>query len=108
MNDLNDIYREYKARGGQKGLHTTHGVPSPYFDQEFEPDHSKINSCPDCGSMNISMDMSTNKLECNECHGKGTEPKKVDFEKKMEKQLEEEKQKMLDAMKRGDTFGTAS
>lgn len=105
MNDLNDIYREWKSKGGQKGLHTTNGVPSPYMDNEDSPDFSKVRACSDCGSLNVSFDVSTNETVCTNCNGKDKEPHRVNFEKEMENTVEEELKNIEDAIKRGQQFG---
>ncbi len=108
MNDLDRIYRDWKSKGGkqQNDLHLSHGVPNPHFDGEDDTDYSKIRVCESCGSMNVSVDMSTNETFCNDCKENSKEPHRVNFEKKMEDQIEQEKKSMEEAIKRGTQFGT--
>jgi hypothetical protein len=111
MNELDQIYQSYK-----KGIKPvpekkpptrksiSHGVPEPFFDNDNGSDFSKVNACEKCGSMNVSIDMSTNKIHCNECNEKTDKAKKVNFQRQMEIAQEEEFKKMQDAIDRGETF----
>jgi len=115
-NELDEIYADYK-RGGSRNSnvknssrnenHTTHGVPSPFMDGDLETDFTKVRCCNECGSMNVSMDMSTNKTVCKDCKKSSDTPNRVDFQKKMEQEKERELKVIEDALQRGDTFGTA-
>jgi len=105
MNELDDIYRDWKRNGGNQRI-GSNGVPDPVIDSQFEPDFTNVRCCPDCGSMNVSMDMASNKTVCADCKGEAATPSRVDFQKKMEKEKEIELKNMEEAMKRGDTFGT--
>lgn len=112
MNDLDRIYQEYKQGikpvpekrpPSRKGI-GPQGVPDPVFDSNFESDFSKVNSCPKCGSMNLSVDMSTNKATCRDCNEKPDAPKKIDFQRQMEQAQEEEFDEMKKATDLGHTF----
>jgi len=98
-NPINRIYQDYK-HNSQKPT-GTNGVPNPIIDGEHEEDFTKVRSCPQCGSLNISFDMSTNKTECNDCHGTTEKPNRVDFQKQIEDIHEEEMKKLEDAYKQG-------
>lgn len=100
-NPLNRIYQEYKE-SGNKG---THGVPKPIFDGEFEPDFTKVRSCPECGSLNVSFDVSTNQTVCNECHKSTDKPTRIDFQREMDQIKEEDQERIDAALKRGNQFG---
>lgn len=111
-NLLNQIYDDYKrgvkpndkkplrkiAGPSQQG-----GVPDPVFDGAMDPD-GKINCCSKCGSLNISVDLSTNKLSCNECKESGDKPNRVDFQRQMDQAREDEERKIIEAMKLGHSF----
>ena len=45
-----------------------------------EPDFTRVPSCPTCGSIDVSIDVGTNKIVCHECGGEPVEPKPRDFE----------------------------
>lgn len=79
-------------------------VPTPFIDGENEPDCTNVGTCGNCGSFNISTDMSTNKIVCLDCGNKPDKATRVDFQKMMEKKREEEQENINQSLKRGDTF----
>lgn len=50
--------------------------------------------CLKCGSMNVSLDTSTNKLECSKCKYTGTERELVDEGTFKQEQIEKEDPKI--------------
>jgi len=101
--ELEEIFRDYKFKK-QNAFDTQREVPSPLLDGEMEPDSTNIHSCPKCGSLNISVDMSTNKIVCLDCGNKPEKSTRINFQKQMEKVKEEEQQSIENAIKRGDVF----
>lgn len=113
--ELERIYKQYKD---EKRLDDTpiqpvqkisphtgkQGVPDPLLDGENDIDLTSVIVCPKCGSFNVSVDMSTNKIVCLECGEKPEKATKVDFQKMMEKVREEEQERIIDSLKRGDVF----
>lgn len=98
-NPLDDIYRQYKQNQNKT---RGYGVPNPVGDEE--PDYNKVKQCPECKSYNVSIDMSTGKINCNDCSAKEVNPTLIDFSKEVDKMKEEENKKIEDALQRGDTF----
>jgi hypothetical protein len=110
--ELESLYKQYKQgikipnKNPLKKISPTtkQGVPNPVIDGEMDSDISSIGTCQKCGSMNISIDLSTNKVECRDCKEKSDKSTKVDFQKMMEKVREEEQNKIDESIKRGDVF----
>ncbi|MFW6311092.1 MAG: hypothetical protein ACOC1K_02530 [Nanoarchaeota archaeon] len=100
-NPLDRIYSNYRKN---KGKNFNNGVPNPQLDGEFEQDFTGVRVCSDCGSFNISFDMSSNKTVCNDCKKSSDKPSKIDFEKKVNELREEDGKNIEDAINRGNTF----
>jgi adenine-specific DNA methylase len=96
INPIERIYDDYKNNGGRNG---THNVPTPIFDEE--KDYSKVRQC-ECGSLNVSRDLSTNKVVCRKCGNEVSS--RIDFQREIEKIHEKESKHIEEALKRGDTF----
>jgi hypothetical protein len=93
-NILDQIYKDYKNNGN-------YGVPNPHIEEDL--DCTKVRIC-ECGSLNVSIDLATNKTICRKC-GKTTDtPNKIDFQKEIEKMQEDEDNKTEEAIKRGVIF----
>jgi acetyl-CoA carboxylase beta subunit len=109
-NPLDEIYADYKKNGFDKKRRDigTNGVPDPVFDSEFEANLNNVRCCPDCGSINVSMDMSTNKTVCKDCNKSSDTPHRVDFQKRIEQEKEKDLKNMELAIKRGGVFGKVS
>ena len=45
-----------------------------------EPDFTRVPTCPKCGSLNVNIDVGTNKIVCPNCGGEPQTPKPRDFE----------------------------
>jgi len=104
--ELDDIFNKYKQNKSFKPEKkiSSQGVPDPILDGENGSNTSDIRSCHKCGSLNISLDMSTSQMVCRECGEKPNETTRLDFQKMMEKVQEEEQANIIDCIKRGDTF----
>jgi len=112
--ELEDLYRDYKQGikpqqerkpiGPRKAPTQQREIPNPLLDGEFEPDCTNVGTCPKCGSFNISTDMATNKVVCRDCGESPDKASRVDFQKMMEKSLEEEQNRIQEALKRGYVF----
>jgi hypothetical protein len=116
-NPLDQIYANYKKgiRPGQSQIPAhdrrpqrispgSHGVPNPLLEGELQSDNSNITACPKCNSFNISLDMATNKINCNDCKSAPEKPTKVNFEKQMTDLREQEMRDVEDRMKLGEQF----
>lgn len=99
-NFLDEEYKRYKE--GKERNSLGYNLPNPITEEE--PDFTKIRQCPNCAGFNVSVDMSTNKTTCNECK-KCVEPRKVDFERKIEKIKEQEEANLQRAIERGVRIG---
>ena len=112
--ELDQIFKNYKQGKQQEykpikpikksSFFDQREVPTPFIDGENEIDCSSISTCNKCGSFNISTDMSTNKIVCLDCGNNPDNPTRVDFQKMMEKKKEEEQEKIIESLKRGDVF----
>jgi acetyl-CoA carboxylase beta subunit len=105
-NPLDDIYGDYKSRKSfrqpEKEM-TSNEIPTPYIDNEVSMTGG-FRGCPKCGSMNISVDMSSNKTICNDCKDGQDKPHRVNFTKEMEDAQEQETFNMIMAQRRGVRF----
>jgi hypothetical protein len=73
------------------------------MDSEILIDETTMKICPRCGSSNITTDLSTNKIICNDCADKNwQEPKKQDIALLNEKELNHEQMEIYKALKRGN------
>jgi len=111
--ELENLYNEYKqknklipSKNTLKNISPTtkQGVPNPFLDGELDVDCNSVYKCQKCGSFNISVDVTTNKMTCQECGDRPDKSTRVDFQKMMEKTKEEEESKIIDSLKRGDVF----
>jgi len=112
--ELESLYKAYKQGikpqperkplPPKRSSNPQRNVPNPLLDGEFEPDLTSVGTCPKCGSFNINVDMSTNKVVCRDCGEKPDRATKVDFQKIMEKEREEEQNRIEESLKRGDVF----
>jgi len=76
------------------------------MDKFFRPDYTNVPICPECNSLDVSTDISTNKIVCKKC-GYGGEKKVIDFEEKAKDILEKEKEKIAMAAKLGEKISLA-
>ena len=79
--------------------------PYNILDSEISDDIKTIASCPDCNSFNVSVDISTNKITCNNC--KDRIPKdalKKDISVLNDEILSKEHADMEEAIKKGTKF----
>lgn len=79
------------------------GVPEPILEGEEDQEVS-IKGCIHCGSMNISIDMSTNESTCNDCKKKSDKPQKINFQKQMEDLHEQEINERNIEMQKGTQY----
>ena len=64
---------------------------------------NKYKSCPNCGSLNVSIDLSNGKIDCIDCGLKDKNPNFIDL-KDVEKRIDDEKEKIIERIRLGDYF----
>jgi len=69
-----------------------------------EIDYTKVRSCPECESLNVSFDANTNKTICRDCKKSSNKPSHVDFQKMSEEIIDAEMENVSLAIKRGTIF----
>jgi ribosomal protein L37AE/L43A len=93
----------------QRGLERKTGqidlnkIPS-VMDGEFDSDLSLVKKCEKCGSFNISMD-NLGSYTCRDCKHQSKTATKVDYQKIVEKMVDDERKGIEEGLKRGETFG---
>ena len=103
-NPIDRIFQEFKQRNKNNNINMGGGVPTPLIDNEYELNNN-VRACNNCGSLNVSIDLSSNITICNECKNKSDKPNKINFMKQMTDMQEEEQNFKEDAIKKGIQFG---
>lgn len=106
--ELDALYQQGRTRNGhqQRQIHNSE-IPEPLIDSEVS-DFGKARACPHCGSLSISIDLSTNKAVCTSCGEKDDTAHKVNFQKNMEDWRDSDNDMIEDAKRRGASFGRAN
>ena len=79
--------------------------PFSVMDNEIPIDINNIKACEHCGSLNVELDLATNKIVCRDCKSSPQPGAKKNLDSINAEAIDKDTKAMEEAMKRGVTFG---